>query len=59
MNTFDFWNKVGLLLFIIGAMGIFTRDKSENILWIYPIIWAIGMVLYLIPEQYYAKIKKR
>lgn len=53
-----FLNKVGLLIFIIGAIGLVTGNLENKYLWLYPILLAIGTLLYLMPTEYYEKIKR-
>lgn len=56
MNV-HFWNKVGLLLFIIGMVGMIPIGDNKY-LWLFPLLAAIGGILYLMPEKYYEKNKK-
>jgi drug/metabolite transporter (DMT)-like permease len=55
---FEFWNKTGLLLFIIGITGI-TGEYPDGIKWISGCVLIIGIFLNLMPSQYYQKNKEK
>jgi hypothetical protein len=52
---YEFWNKFGLLIFIIGVAGIWGNYSLEGIGWIYLSVMTIGILLYLMPRNYYEK----
>lgn len=52
------WSRVGLLLFIIGTAGWFTDFSVIGLRWIYPILFSIGTILYIMPAEYYGKRKQ-
>jgi hypothetical protein len=49
-----FWEKVGLLLFILATIGWFTDFSVLNLRWAYLPMIAIGVLLYIAPAEYYA-----
>jgi hypothetical protein len=52
---YEFWNKFGLLLFIIGVAGLWGNYSLEGIRWIYLMMMIIGTLLNLMPRDYYGK----
>ena len=54
----EFWNKFGLLLFIIGVAGLWGNYSSENFRWLYGTILIVGALLNLMPQEYYRKRKE-
>jgi hypothetical protein len=58
MNS-TLWEKVGLLLFILGTIGWFTDFSVLGLRWAYLPITAIGTLLYLAPAEYYASRGKK
>ena len=53
-----FWNKLGLLFFIIAVAGLWGNYSIESVRWIYGGLLAIGILLNLMPSQYYQKRNK-
>jgi hypothetical protein len=47
----EFWNRVGLLLFIIGTLGWFTDFSVISLRWVYLFLLAIGTILYIGKEK--------
>lgn len=52
---YEFWIKIGLLMFIIGVAGLWGNYSLEGIRWIYLGMMLIGTLLNLMPKNYYEK----
>jgi hypothetical protein len=54
--VYEFWNKLGLLLFIIGVAGLWGNYSIEGIRLFYGLMLIIGTLLNLMPKECYENI---
>jgi hypothetical protein len=51
MINIQFWRRVGLILFIVGATSFASTKPPEDTQWLSALLYVIGAILFLMPDD--------